>query len=373
MKFTGQNGQLYCNRKDLLDVLKIMHHTTSKNRPVLSTVRFEAVSDGVSMITSNLDTTTYHMADIDGAVDLKVNAPIDRLQSYVQDHRGDGVSLYVDDKNVLHACITNAGATVSSIDIPCCPDEFPCQHTDVQPIEADELSGELIKHAMDRINAAVARQAVQYAMTGICILQKADQIQFAATDTHRLHVASLPGRMADANDPYHTVVMAEFMRALAQSVSKQRVRFALSEKQITAQYGPWTITGQLIQGRFPKYADIVDAAFSDQSGQWKIPREQLVKAIKACSPFCDDRDRAISCEFGTDLNMCASGETNMKTHVPISCGGEPVKVQLCSNYLLDALNTTDADEVTFFIKDGRSPIGLVGEPGCAMVVMPIVM
>lgn len=373
MKFTGQNGQLYCNRKDLLDTLKILHHTTTKSRPVLSCVRVETVSGGVSLITSNLDTTTYHMADLDGTVDFVASIPIDRLQSYVSDDRGDSVSMSIDEKDVLHATITQAGNAVSSINIPCQTDDFPIKHTDVTDVAGDEISGELLKQAVERITNAIAKQAVQYAMTGVCILQKADQIQFASTDTHRLHVASIPGRIADENAPYNTVVMAEFMRALAHSASKQRVRLELDTRQITAQYGPWTVTGQLIQGRFPKYNDIMDAAFSEQATQWKIPREQLLKALKASAPFCDDRDKAVTFELGNDLRISADGETQMKTHVPITGGGDPVKMQVCNHYMIDALNTTDADEVTLYIKDGKSPVGLVGEPGCAIVIMPIAM
>jgi DNA polymerase-3 subunit beta len=168
-------------------------------------------------------------------------------------------------------------------------------------------------------------------------------------------------------------MLTAFARSLAAICHGKSGCLHADGTRITARYGPWVLCGQLIQGRFPKYHDILP---SFDGPCWKAKRDEILKALKSCMPFLSDRDRSLKMRMTSDtVYIDANSETqNMSTDVScVSEIEEDMTICISAQLLIDAIAVMDAEEVSIYIKNARSPIGVIGDNTMLAVVMPVAM
>jgi DNA polymerase III sliding clamp (beta) subunit (PCNA family) len=153
--------------------------------------------------------------------------------------------------------------------------------------------------------------------------------------------------------------------------------------------GVFSIRGIPVDGRFPRYRDVIPTSFSHR---FDFERAELLNACETILLSTDDESRGVDFEFpaetataqGSRLKLLASSSHNGNATVSVSCKSadtsaeQPLTVTLDPKYVLDYLKRSSADSVRFSIVDPETAILLTAEPeryapaenaGC--VIMPL--
>jgi DNA polymerase III sliding clamp (beta) subunit (PCNA family) len=231
-----------------------------------------------------------------------------------------------------------------------------------------------VARSIRRVAPAVALQSIQYAMTAMHVSNHGEHIYFAGTDTHRLHISCFKGQMTDtANESKGANMMLRAAVLMADACSLIQKPCALQHNgtAVIMHVGPISISGQCIQGRYPKYRDISDQVF--ERDYIFLSRDELIAGFRHVSIFGGKAGESVfSCTPDSITVSHADAMTGDSTYYMSSAEiPTPINIVLVPHYMLDALNQMTDEMVHVHYKDARSPIGLMGSPDFACVVMPI--
>lgn len=226
---------------------------------------------------------------------------------------------------------------------------------------------------LDKTHFSMAQQDVRYYLNGL-LLETGDKLLRAvATDGHRLALCEVA--LDDAKAPQQQVIVPrkgvlELQRLMS---GEGELTIELGTNHVRIQLDGIRFTSKLIDGRFPEYERVIP---QDTSNALSADRGVFKSALQRTAILSNEKYRGIRLII-RDNNMV------LQTHNPeqeeaeeeleIEYSGEEIEIGFNVNYLLDALNAIETDEVSLAVVDGNSSC-LIREPGkddCKYVVMPM--
>ena len=226
-------------------------------------------------------------------------------------------------------------------------------------------AGEL-RSAIQRIEFATDTASTRYALGGILFDQEsAYRFTIAATDSRRLAVQSMAAATVgefpdDLCDRMPFVVPVSAVRLLCESLDKlpdsETVTIAGYRNEFCAESSAFSIRGQLLDGRFPRYRDVIPRSGFNVVATFD--RKPLISAIESAAVVCDEESRGMDFKFTNGrLGLSAESSAFGKSDVSISAAtvrewNETNTITFDPNYVLDVLKTSKSDLITFEIIDG---------------------
>lgn len=383
MKSQYQNGTFMFNRKDLSAALKIAQRAsvTKGARPVLQYALVKPDVDGQSLYiySTDLDNGVRVSFGIDGdncsADPFAMH--IGQAHRFLSDNRADTCTVRPDGSVVVMQLLGKENNVISTARLGSVPiDQMPHDQMH-EEVVSDTINGESLASAIRSVVSAVATEAVQYAMTGVCWDVSGGQINIAGTDTHRLHAAAVHGN-ADTDGQAAYVMMRSTAELIAEAAHESGTcRLYLGEKRVHAVCGNVSIYGTMIQGRYPKYKDIVTPVFDDSRRRCiDIDRESLAGAAKRSSLFEGKDGVEISIAAGGEMSVSSTdGTGTLDNYIGVE-QGHTFKAVVCSKYIVDAMAAVgDCDVVKMWYAPGdgfsKQPIGIAADNKLSIVIMPI--
>ena len=225
---------------------------------------------------------------------------------------------------------------------------------------------------IDKTHFSMAQQDVRYYLNGLLLETQDSTLRAVATDGHRLALCEMTlteaARVGQVIVPRKAIL--ELQRILG---TEGEIELAIGTNHVRAQIGEIRFTSKLIDGRFPEYGRVIPdnppkVALAD--------RELLRQALQRTAILSNEKYRGIRVGI-------KSGILTLQAHNPeheeaedqieIDYTGDEVEIGFNVNYLLDALNAIDTDQVELGFTDANSSC-LVRAPGLSearYVVMPM--
>jgi DNA polymerase-3 subunit beta len=217
------------------------------------------------------------------------------------------------------------------------------------------------------IHAADAEGSSRYAIGGVLLERHASGWRAVATDGRRLSVAGdrrakvehgwiLPMRLAK------TLVQV-FGVAMDGAIAYSDSTFAIS-----AGGGEWTVEGRLLEGRFPRWQDVIPSLPNSVQVASHALREILAR-VAVCAT-----DSAIDLEVGCGVIKASSQSETSKAEAEIETDGgedtQPLKTRINAAYLAEFIASSVGDVSLWYGKPSDA-IVIDDCDDCVGVVMPM--
>ena len=365
--------KLHCHRPTLATAFQIVSGVVPSRTPkdILRNVKLQVGGGKATLVGTDQEVgIRYDIPGVETDSDGEVLLPKDRLIAILRELTDDGVDLEVTEK-ALWIRSGHSEFKLSSED----PAEFP-------PVQAfDATSYHVVPAAsfremIKRTVFATDSESTRYALGGVLMEFGADKLTMAATDSRRLAVVSTTSTVVGTIEPRATqpVVPAKALSLIERSITDndQDVYLAVYPNSVLVKVGSSTIYSRLVEGRFPRYADVIPAAGGSIIDMLVSP---FYSAVRQAQIVTNEESRGVDFTFenGTlRLTSVAADIGQSKIEIPISYDGTPVTITFDPRYIADFLRILDAStSVKLQLTDGESAAVLRTDDGYTYVIMPL--
>lgn len=237
---------------------------------------------------------------------------------------------------------------------------------------------------LDYTSFAMSQEETRYNLYGLYMHIAEDKFCNAATDGHRLSLATFAADKAMEN--IGVIVPKKTVHELHKIIKDPSnidsdIIITFAENRIKFELENCQIVSKLIDQNFPEYSNFIP---KDNESVLEVDRKMLASAIDRVAAITVDKFRAVKMAIADNsLTITASGEAKgaASERLPFSdedkeyCSfkGEEVAIGFNPKYLGEVLSAIKGDRVSLFLNDTQSPVLIKTEMGSddSFVVMPV--
>ena len=307
------------------------------------------------------------MAQVEVQEEGEALVPVQKFADIVRESVGEETLTIATDKDACQ--ITGAGSRFRLLGYD--PAEYPAV-ADFEDAGDFQVSSEVLSELIERTLFAAARAHSHYAISGVLWEASGKRLQLVATDGHRLALAKASLSKAAARD-VSAIVPAKLMNLLqrASAGSEETLAVKLTDSQILVRTARAVLVSSLVQGNFPKYADVIP---KDCSRKAVLNREEFLHRIRQAALLTNEESKGVRLSFGPEqlvLTSRAPETGEAEVSMPVKFTGEAMEVAFNPAFLTDALKVVEADEATMELNAPNKPALLRGGSEFLYVLMPV--
>ncbi len=232
--------------------------------------------------------------------------------------------------------------------------EFPVIEN-IEVVERVSLPKNTLKELMDRTAFAMANQDVRYYLNGMLLDLRGSSLRCVATDGHRLALAEteLDGGNAAQRQiiiPRKGVVELQGMFESGEG----EVELQFGRNHLRVRHNDVTFTSKLIDGRFPDYEAVIPIGADKEV---HIAREALRGALQRAAILSNEKYRGVKLDVSPNkLRIVAHNPEQEEAveELEVRTGVNDLSVGFNVNYLQDALNALQGEDVLLCLRDANS-------------------
>jgi DNA polymerase-3 subunit beta len=361
-----------CNRSALHEAVQLASSIVPSRtpKPILTCAKLQASKQDQKLTV----TATDNEISVKSVVpQVQVNAdgaavvPADRIAAILHESADETVELEATEAN-LQVVGRDSRFRIYGHD----PEDFPVV-AKVKQENALKIKAGLLKRMIQVTAFAAARENTRYAINGVLWEQQGKKLRMVATDGRRL--AQVDGDVIpekkDAEST--TIVPIKTMTILERILHdpEEEVQIVFSSNQLCVSTALVELSSNLVQGRFPKYADVIP---TDTNKKIQLESETLRSAVRRAALLTNEQSRGVQLEFTQD-KLCLSSSTpeagDAEINMQISYQGEALKIGFNPQYLLEMLRVINEPEVVCELSDGAKPGIIRAGKDFLYVIMPV--
>ena len=361
-----------CNRAALYEAVQLAASIVPARtpKPILTCARLEAQSEGQKLsvtATDNEITVNYLVPQVQVVSPGTAVLPADRLAAILHESSDETIDIQVEQANCK---ISGRDSRFNIFGHD--PEDFPV----VSPPPTDHaitMLASVLKRMIHLSAFAAARESTRYAINGVLWEQKGKKLHLVATDGRRLALVEGSLKSTAGQEENTAIVPIKTMTILEKILhdEQEKIEIKFSENQIVAQNPLITITSNLVQGRFPKYSDVVPTGCDKKA---LLETEIFRSAVRQGSLLATELSRGIQMTFSKDKLVLFSstpeaGDAEIK--IPVKYQGEDMTIRFNPPFLLDMLRVVEEPEVTCEFIDGGKPGIFRAGKDFLYVIMPV--
>lgn len=366
--------KLICHRPSLITAFQIVGGVVPSRTPkeILKNVKLQVGGGRALLIgTDEQVGIRYEIPTVETDSDGEVLLPANRVISILRELNEDKVDLEViEDAVWVRSAHSEFRLSASN------PEEFP----PVAEFSGEEyfvVPAQSFKEMIRRTIFATDVESTRYALGGVLMDLHDDQLTLAATDSRRLAVVTAPCVLHGIEPEESlgtTVVPSKALTLIERSIGDTAgdVQVAIHANDVIVKCGSSTIYSRLVEGRFPRYQDVVPKECTSSIDMVVGP---FYSAVRQAQIVTDEESRGVDFTFaeGTmTLKSLAADIGQSKIELPISYDGEPLTIMFDPRFIAEFLRILDAgSQVKLELIDSENPAVLRTDDAYTYVIMPL--
>jgi DNA polymerase-3 subunit beta len=263
-------------------------------------------------------------------------------------------------------------------------EDFPDLPTVVEG-EATVLPVESLIEGLRSSLFSTSADETKQILTGVHITAEPDNLEFAATDGHRLavvhtsQVEAASSKKAKAKPEFNVTVPAkalrELERMLQMNASEESVSVRFDQGQLIFEWQNQRLTSRLLDGQYPNYRQLIPKQFSRQM---TLERRSFTSALERIAVLADQRNSIVKLQLDSVrqelvLSVDAQDVGSGREAFPAQISGDDLEIAFNVRYLLEGLKSLNTNEVQMQFNAATSPSILTPLGGLKMtyLVMPV--
>lgn len=364
--------QFIVNKNEFLEALSCVQGVVEKKNvmPVLANVLLEAEGPILKISATDLEVAVHVSVQAKIEKPGKATVSARKLFDIVKESASEDIHLKQTDNERVE--ITSGHSVSKIMALPA--NEFP---------KLPELEGKFVQvnksdfvERLNKVAFAMSADETRYHLNGIYFSKEnSTTLNVVATDGHRLSLEQTENFLE--NLPETGIIVPRKgineMKKMMSATSEKAVEVAVGKRHLFVKTEKQTLFIRLIDGEFPNYRRVIPETTSLHV---KIPRQELIGALRRVSLLSDEYSRGVKLYFsGNSLLVNTSnlevGEA--KEEITINYKGSPIEISFNSRYLLDVVNALPDEAIDLNFNDSSSPCLIKSESdaGFSSVVMPM--
>lgn len=365
---------VYCgmnvNRKELLAALTTAARVAPKRspRPTLQNVVLESVAPsegGPALIIRATDLEMHFQTRIDtpgSGHKFRVSVNAKDARDVVKAHPGETIDV----TDIPDSYDARIGSGMLRGEDPELFPEMPAQDkVPSDPVKYFSMVGEDFRRMVTEVAFAAAREGSRYAINGIMIEQKNNEVRFVATDGRRLSLSKLDG-MGSAE--FQVVVPEKALSVVRMAARKEElVKVDIETNNVRFMFGNTVMVLRQLETNFPEYSAVIPTKFSVMV---HVDRKDLEAALKMLKPYTSGDVAVVRFDVSHDkLALSAKNSAGEGTQILRVNSQGAGFMGLNPDYLLQALKASTAGDVRLDFSAEHAPV--MWNLGFTYVQMPI--
>ncbi len=364
--------KIKCNRIALHEAFQIAASIVPARTPkdILKCAKLTADADTqtVSIIATDNDIIiNYQVNQVQVENEGSLVVPADRMAAILHESRDETIDMELQESTCKVAG-KDSHFNIYGFD----PDDFPVAQVD-EPKEALEVQAQVLNRMISMTSFAAAKENSRYAINGVLFEQTKKKIRMVATDGRRL--AQIDGSLiaAPTIDEQTAIIPVKALGIIGRLLGNpdEKIKVQIDKNQIIVATTKARISANLVQGRFPRYSDVIPSNCDKIA---KIPLEELQSCVRQVALLANEQTKGIQLDFTkNNLHLYSSapeaGDADIK--MSIDYDNEDIKIGFNPQYMLEVLRAVDQPEVTFELLNGSKPGVLRVGKDYLYVLMPV--
>lgn len=365
--------QFHCHRGVLTQAVQVVSGAVPSRttRDVLKNLRVQ-VSEGEAVLTAtDGEIGIRYVVPVESTMPGVALLPTSRVLAILRELTDDTIRIELSADTVW----IRSGASefrLSAAD----PNEFP-PVPEFNDQAWHTLPAGILRQLIRRTLFATDVESTRYALGGVLFELSDTRVTLAATDTRRLAVVH--GACGTHGQPVvgaaSPVVPAKAVTLVERSLgdNEDEVHIAIHASDVVVRCGPATISGLLVQGRFPDYRRVIPTQFS---GELDLVAGTLHSAVRQAQIVTNEESRGVEFEFSADTLRLISQAADVgqsRVEIPISYGGPAMSVTFDPKFFADFLRVLEpGTSIKFQLIDSTSAaVMTTQDEGYLYVIMPL--
>ncbi len=377
--------KLVCTQGELNTHLSLTIHAVPSRptHPVLANVRLTADAEQQQIRLTAFDLSlgirTSFSAQVESSGDVALPA---KLLNDIVSRLPDGeLTLTQDDEN-YQTTLTSLSGTykVQGMSV----EEFP-ELPAIEDGKVIQLDSESLLEGLRGTLFATSSDETKQVLTGVHLAVRADGIEFAATDGHRLAVvealndAEAPAMNLEDGEVFEVTVPAQALRELERTIGKRAaatpLTLSIDEGQAVFEVEDRRLTSRTLDGAYPAYRQLIPREFDNQAN---LDRRALLSALERIAVIADRKNNIVKFSFdsaagqvtlGVDAADVGSGSECLAAQI----SGDSLEIAFNVKYVMESLRNLQSTEIQLQLNSATSPVILTPLGGTKMIhlVMPV--
>lgn len=268
-------------------------------------------------------------------------------------------------------------------------EEFP-ELPEITGGDAVNLSPESLIAGLKRTLFATSADETKQVLCGVHLKMQYDNLEFAATDGHRLAVVEIikvvdtdteESEYKDCDDriAIHLTIPAralyEIEKMIAGGKEDESIVLHLDQGQVIFEWENQQLTTRTLEGQYPNYRQLLPEKFERLI---TIERKSFLAAVQRIGVMADQKNSILKCSINADnqevtLSVDAKDVGSGAESMPAQITGDSIEIAFNVKYLIDILKTAASTEVQIHINDDKAPVIFKPLDGIktTFLVMPI--
>jgi DNA polymerase-3 subunit beta len=330
--------QLTCERVPFSSAFQTAASAVPSRTPkdVLRNVYLHLAAGKVQMV--GTDQEVAIRCDVNGVTTSSTGEallPTARVSSILRELQDDQFEIVVEEQKLTLKAAT-AEFRLSSED----PRDFP-PVPEFSESDYFKVPSSVFRQMIRRTSFATDVESTRYALGGLLLEFSDGKVTLAATDSRRLAVATAACEQegSPANPEKTTVVPTRAMSLLERSIDpdSEYVDIAVRDNDVLMRSGSCVIYSRLVEGRFPKYNDVIP-----KSGAVNVPLAAgpFHAAVRQAQIVTDEESRGVDFLFSNSqltLSSRAQDVGDSKIELPIEYDHDDIRITFDPRYVADFL------------------------------------
>lgn len=240
--------------------------------------------------------------------------------------------------------------------------------------ETFEVPQKALKSLLENTQFCMAHQDVRYYLNGLLIELDGKALRAVATDGHRMALSEI--ELAENSGGDRQIIVPrkgvlELTRFLEDN--DEAAKISLGANHIRVALPNLTFISKLVDGRFPDYNKVVPV---NQGKELLIDRQNFRDALSRAAILSNEKYRGVRLTLskGT-LTITAHNpeQEEAEEEMAVDYTGEEMEIGFNVNYIIEAANALDSEQVKLGLNDPNSSCTLVvpDSSGALYVIMPM--
>jgi DNA polymerase-3 subunit beta len=360
------------NRSLLFAAFNVAAAATPGRTPkdILRNVLLSVTKDGVELIATDQEIGVRVI--VEGAETTsrgEALLPTAKILSILRELTDESLELEVDE-TAIRIKAANGKFRLASED----PREFP-----PVPVFTDvnffRVAAPVFRQMVRRTEFATDNESTRYALGGLLMEFTGDKLSLVATDSRRLSVTqTICERIGTPNEPTKsTVVPAKAMRMLERSTDgkAEHVDISVHDNNVTMRCGSVTVYSRLVEGRFPRYRDVIP---TKSAHVIPVSVGPFFSAVRQSQIVTDEENRGVDFMFndGSMVIRSKAAVGDSSVDLPIEYEGEKLLITFDPKYVCDFLKVCGAETlVELHLTDADTAAVFRVDDSYTYVIMPL--
>lgn len=337
--------------------------------PILSNVLIEKSASSIKLIATDLEIQISTIQPFESTSEkAAVTVSAKKLQEILRVLSNENkISLDLNENKLL---IKSNKSRFSLQTLPA--QDFPVVVEQLENSTKISLKQALLKKLLGLVQYAMAQQDIRYYLNGVLLVIDGKEIKLIATDGHRL--AYVSAKLEESYAKQEVILSRKTVNELTKLLSdtEETLMLEIAEKQVRINFSDIVLTSKVIDGKFPDYERVIP----NYTNHLALDRVMVQQALQRAAILSNEKFRGVRFVL-TEKNLriisSNSEQEEAQEDIENDYHGPALDIGFNVNYLLDGLNNTPAQTVTFSFGDPNSSILITvpGEEEFKYVVMPM--